>query len=119
MRATIGIVAIPTTSLRMRGTARAQELELDGARVEGLVELLKAAGDPTRLQILAILAGSRSPVCICDLTATFDLSQPTISHHIGKLRRTGLVSVTRRGIWAYYELRQEARATVRSILQLT
>jgi len=104
--------------IRLRGTAQPQELEIDAGRAAALVELLKAAADPTRLHVLAILAGARSPVCICDLTATFRLSQPTISHHMGKLKRAGLVSSTKMGIWAYYELRPEVRPTVRSILKL-
>jgi ArsR family transcriptional regulator len=104
--------------IRLRGTAQPQELEIDAERAAALVELLKAVADPTRLHMLAILVGARSPVCICDLTATFRLSQPTISHHMGKLKRAGLVSSTKTGIWAYYELRAEVRPTVRSILKL-
>ncbi len=104
--------------IRARGTVRPQELEIEDVRVSGLVDLLKAVADPTRLHMLAILAGSRSPVCVCDLTATFSLTQPTISHHMAKLRRAGLVSSTKIGIWAYYELRPEALPTVRSILEL-
>ena len=111
----VGVTSVP---IRLRGTAQPQALEIDDDRMVGLVELLKAVADPTRLHMLAILAGARSPVCICDLTATFRLSQPTLSHHMGKLKRAGLVSSTRMGIWAYYELQPEARPTVRQILKL-
>jgi ArsR family transcriptional regulator len=107
-----------TAPARVRGAARPQPREIDDHRVTGLVELLKAVADPTRLHMLAILAGSGSPVCVCDLTATFQLSQPTISHHMGKLRRAGLISSTKIGIWVHYELRPEAQETVRSILEL-
>jgi ArsR family transcriptional regulator len=111
-------VATHSPPVRLRGTVRRQELEIEDGRVSGLVDLLKAVADPTRLHMLAILSGSRSPVCVCDLTATFSLSQPTISHHMAKLRRAGLVSSTKIGIWAYYEVRPEAMPTVRSILDL-
>jgi ArsR family transcriptional regulator len=104
--------------VRLRGTAQPRELEIDDRRVAELVELLRAVADPTRLQMLAILVGARSPVCVCDLTATFRLSQPTISHHMGKLKRAGLVSSTKTGIWVHYEVRPEVRPTVRSILRL-
>ena len=112
------LMATTSAPVRLRGSARAQELEMDDRRVAGMVELLKAVADPTRLHMLAILAGARAPVCVCDLTATFNLSQPTISHHMAKLRRAGLVSSTRRGIWGYYELRAEARPTITTILEL-
>ncbi len=66
--------------------------------------VLKALADPTRIAMLAALRGAREPVCICDFTAAFDLSQPTISHHMGKLRQARLVESEKRGIWTYYRL---------------
>jgi len=74
------------------------------ARVDHAVEVLKALADPTRLQMVGILKRSADPVCICDFTAAFDLSQPTISHHMARLREAGLVDVSKAGIWAYYRL---------------
>lgn len=103
---------------RARGVSIPQEIGVRKDRVERLVELLKAVADPTRLQILAILNRSREPVCICDLTATFRLSQPTISHHMGKLRRAGLVASSRRGIWSHYSLSDAAAGQVDAILDL-
>jgi ArsR family transcriptional regulator len=55
-------------------------------------------------------------VCICDFTATFDLSQPTLSHHMAKLREAGLVEATRQGIWAYYRLKPHLPPHVRKII---
>lgn len=104
--------------LRARGVSIPQEIGVREDRVERLVELLKAVADPTRLQILAILNRSEEPVCICDLTATFGLSQPTISHHMGKLRRAGLVASSKRGIWSYYSLSATAGGQVDAILDL-
>ena len=66
--------------------------------------VLKALADPHRLRILALIAAqpAGSPLCACDVEAGFDLSQPTISHHLKVLREAGLVTVTKRGLWHYY-----------------
>jgi ArsR family transcriptional regulator len=55
-------------------------------------------------------------VCICDFTATFDISQPTVSHHMAKLREAGLVDVTKQGIWSFYRLSPDLSAAARRIL---
>jgi ArsR family transcriptional regulator len=55
-------------------------------------------------------------VCICDFTATFDISQPTVSHHMAKLREAGLVDVTKRGIWSFYRLAPDLSPATRRIL---
>ncbi len=93
-------------------------IPLPVGRVDGTVDVLKSLADPTRLQIVGILRRASEPVCICDLTATFNLSQPTISHHMAKLREAGLVEVLRRGIWAYYRLGTQLEAKTRSLLEL-
>src|SRR5947207_8276296 len=63
----------------------------------------RALADPTRVAIVNRLAQAEE-TCVCDLTAAFDLSQPTISHHLKVLRDAGLVESTRRGTWAYYRV---------------
>jgi ArsR family transcriptional regulator len=75
----------------------------------------KALGDPTRVAIVNRLAAA-SEVCVCDLTDAFELSQPTISHHLRVLREAGLIDVTRRGTWAYYRLVPEAIQPLRLAL---
>ena len=65
---------------------------------------LRLLSDPVRLQILDLLAGRPGEVCVCDLVATLPVRQPTISHHLRLLRRAGLVTVQRRGLWAHYTL---------------
>jgi len=85
-------------------------------RVDQSVEVLKALADPTRLQMIGILKNSPEPVCICDFTAAFDLSQPTISHHMAKLREAGLVDVSKAGIWAYYRLASRLELKTRALL---
>ena len=66
-----------------------------------LATVFKALADPTRVAIVNRLAAA-DEVCVCDLTSVFELSQPTISHHLKVLRQAGLVGVERRGLWAYY-----------------
>ena len=70
---------------------------------EDLAATFKALADPTRVAIVNRLTKAES-VCVCDLTAAFELSQPTISHHLRILRDAGIVEVERRGTWAYYAL---------------
>jgi ArsR family transcriptional regulator, arsenate/arsenite/antimonite-responsive transcriptional repressor len=76
------------------------------ARVEEAAGLLKALADPTRLAMLVALREAGQPVCVCDFTAAFGLTQPTISHHMARLREAGLVEARKEGIWTYYSLRE-------------
>ncbi len=76
-------------------------MEPDAA--EALASAFKALADPTRVAIVNRLAAA-SEVCVCDLTGAFELSQPTISHHLKILRDAGLVEAERRGTWSYYRL---------------
>ena len=62
----------------------------------------KALGDPVRLQLVDVLRKHAGTVCVCELVPLFDLSQPTISHHLKVLRQAGLVGSERQGLWAYY-----------------
>lgn len=67
-----------------------------------MVAAFRALGHATRLEIFRLLAAQNSPVCVCDVVDRFDVSQPTISHHLRILREAGLVTVSRRGVWAWY-----------------
>lgn len=80
------------------------------------VARFKALADPTRLRILAMLAGSPSGMCVCDLNEGFDLEQPTISHHLKVLRKAGLVNSERKGTWVYCWLDPGAEGWVRETL---
>lgn len=78
---------------------------------------LKALGDPVRLRLLQEI--SRRPggeSCVCDLLDLFDLSQPTVSHHLKVLRESGLVASERRGTWVYYRVVPTALAEVTEVL---
>src|SRR5436190_12328900 len=80
-----------------------------------LAAQFKALADPTRVAIVNQLSAT-DEVCVCNLTAAFELSQPTISHHLKVLREAGLVESTRRGTWAYYRLVPEALESLRGTL---
>ena len=92
---------------------------VDANWAEGTAELMKALGDPTRLTMAASLWKADGPICICDFTAGLGLSQPTISHHMAKLKEAGLVESEKRGVWIYYRLRADlAPGTKRVLAQL-
>jgi ArsR family transcriptional regulator len=63
---------------------------------------LKALSDPIRLRLMSIIASADEEICVCDITPHFDVSGPTISHHLRVLREAGLVDCERRGTWVYY-----------------
>ncbi len=75
---------------------------IDRERAVRLAAVAKAVGDPIRLQVLDVLRSHAGQVCVCELVPLFDVSQPTLSHHLRTLREAGLVGVERRGLWAYY-----------------
>ncbi len=64
--------------------------------------MLKALADPNRLEIMRVVAAQSGPVCACDIVDRFDLSQPTISHHLKTLRDAGLLVSRRSGLWRFY-----------------
>src|SRR5437764_6331333 len=88
---------------------------LADAEARRVAARFKALADPTRVAIVNRLSAA-DEVCVCDLTATFDLSQPTISHHLRLLREAGLVEARRRGTWSYYRLVPEAIDALRGAL---
>ena len=76
--------------------------ELPAAERERLVDVFKALAGPTRLDVFRLIAAQDAPICACDVVDRIDVSQPTISHHLKVLREAGLITVSRRGVWAYY-----------------
>jgi ArsR family transcriptional regulator, arsenate/arsenite/antimonite-responsive transcriptional repressor len=101
--------------VRQRGTC-CELPAVDPAWAESTSGLLKAIADPTRLTMLAALWKADAPVCICDFTGSLELSQPTISHHMGKLREAGLVKAEKNGIWIYYRLSEGLPSSTRQVL---
>ena len=76
--------------------------DVERDRAVRMAEVAKALGDPIRLQLIDVLRKHAGKVCVCELVPLFDVSQPTLSHHLRKLREAGLVDCERRGLWAYY-----------------
>jgi len=76
--------------------------------------MLKALGDPIRLRLMSMIAAA-DEMCVCDLLAPFEVSQPTISHHLKVLRACGLVDCERRGTWVYYRAEPSALETIGSL----
>src|SRR3954467_11698519 len=67
-----------------------------------MAAIAKALGDPVRIQLVDVLLRHAGKVCVCELVPLFDLSQPTVSHHLKVLRQAGIVGSERDGLWAYY-----------------
>lgn len=88
---------------------------VDEASAQRLAPMFKALGDPIRLRLAAMIA-SAPEVCVCDLTPAFEVSGPTISHHLKVLREAGLVDCERRGTWVYYRIRAQALAELSRLL---
>src|ERR671929_1321773 len=82
--------------------------DLERERAERLAEVAKALADPIRVQLIDVLRKHAGRVCVCELVPLFDVSQPTLSHHLKKLRDAGIVGVERRGLWAYYYVNPDA-----------
>ncbi|MGN6664170.1 MAG: ArsR/SmtB family transcription factor [Solirubrobacterales bacterium] len=76
--------------------------DVDREEAARMAAVAKALGDPIRLQLVDVLRKHAGKVCVCELVPLFDLSQPTVSHHLKVLREVGIVGSERRGLWAYY-----------------
>jgi ArsR family transcriptional regulator len=82
-----------------------------------LAPLFKAVADPVRLRLLSLIACHEGgEACVCDLTGAFELTAPTISHHLKVLREAGLIGSERRGTWVYYWINPEALARLSALL---
>ena len=82
--------------------------DIERAQAERMADVAKALSDPVRMQLVDVLRKHAGEVCVCELVPLFDLSQPTVSHHLKKLREAGIVGSERRGLWAYYYVEPEA-----------
>lgn len=110
----MGLIELPMP--RERGTCCELPVTVEPGWAASRARLLKALADPTRLGMVAALRKAEEPVCICDFTAALELSQPTISHHMARLREAGLVESEKRGIWVYYRLDPRLSAQARALL---
>jgi len=82
--------------------------EIKREQAERIAVVAKALGDPVRMQLVDVLRKHAGKVCVCELVPLFDLSQPTVSHHLKTLREAGIVGSERDGLWAYYYVKSDA-----------
>jgi ArsR family transcriptional regulator len=86
-------------------------------QAEQIAPLLKALADPVRLRLISLVAShAGGEACVCDLGDEFDLSQPTISHHLKVLHEAGLLEREKRGVWVYYRARTDALRSLGSLI---
>ena len=85
-------------------------------QAEQVSGLLKAIADPVRLRLMSlILSHQGGEACVCDLNDAFDLSQPTISHHLKVLHQAGLLDREKRGTWVYYKAKPDALSAMNTL----
>jgi ArsR family transcriptional regulator len=90
---------------------------LSRAQAEQIAPLLKALADPARLRLLSLVASHEGgEACVCDLNDAFELSQPTISHHLKVLHEAGLLDREKRGVWVYYRARTAAMSALGDLI---
>jgi ArsR family transcriptional regulator len=93
---------------------------LNPAQAASLAAVFKALSDPVRLRLLSLIAShAGGEACVCDLTPAFDVSEPTISHHLKVLREAGLVTSQRRASWVHYRIVPEALTGLAELLDAT
>src|SRR3954452_20088836 len=110
-------MAVDTSPGAVRGCCLPRTVaKADLARAARVADAAKLLSDPIRVQVLDLLRAADGEVCQCDLNPLFDVSQPTMSHHLKKLRDGGLIAVERRGKWAYYTINDEALEALRTWL---
>jgi ArsR family transcriptional regulator, arsenate/arsenite/antimonite-responsive transcriptional repressor len=90
--------------------------EVDAAQAARIAAVAKALADPIRVQLVDVLRRHAGEVCVCELEPLFEISQPTLSHHLRRLREAGIVGVERRGLWAYYYVHPEPLEELRAWL---
>ena len=113
-------VSTPTLDAppRTRGCCQPVAGLLPEATAAALARVFAALDDPTRVQMVRILAETSEPVCVCDFTAAFALTQPTISHHLARLREAGVVSSFRHGLWSFHQLNPQMPPAVAEAVRL-
>jgi ArsR family transcriptional regulator len=82
--------------------------DVEREQAQRMAAIAKALGDPVRLQLVDVLRKHAGKVCVCELVPLFDLTQPTVSHHLKVLRDAGVVGSERPGLWAYYYVLPDA-----------
>ncbi|HXP19177.1 MAG TPA: metalloregulator ArsR/SmtB family transcription factor [Streptosporangiaceae bacterium] len=111
---------IPAAELRVVVDACSTPLvreAISESAAAGLAQVLRALADPVRLRLVSLIgAHEGGQACVCELTTAFDLTQPTISHHLKVLREAGIIASERRGTWVHYWLVPAALERMASLL---
>lgn len=102
---------------RLEGCCGIVDAAMGAEDAERVAAAFKALADPTRVRMLNLLVRNET-LCVCDVQAHFDLAQPTISHHLGILKRAGLVTSETVGRWAFYRADREAIAEIADVLEV-
>ena len=117
-----GVEFIPAAELRVVVEACSTPLvrePVSETAAAGLAQVFKALGDPVRLRLVSLIGAHQGgEICVCDLTSAFDLTQPTISHHLKVLREAGIIDSERRSTWVYYWLVPAALERMSALLSL-
>ena len=109
------VLVTPAESAACCSPLSAQPLTVEQA--EQVAPLLKALADPVRLRLMSLVASHPGgEACVCDLNDAFDLTQPTISHHLKVLHEAGLLERDKRGVWVYYRARTQALASLGALI---
>jgi ArsR family transcriptional regulator len=109
------VLLTPAESAACCAPLAAEPLTIEQA--EQVAPLLKALADPVRLRLMSLVASREGgEACVCDLNGAFDLSQPTISHHLKVLHDAGLLDRDKRGVWVYYRSRPQALAAISALI---
>ncbi|MGH3998057.1 MAG: metalloregulator ArsR/SmtB family transcription factor [Pseudonocardiaceae bacterium] len=103
----------PETGDRLACCVPLARQPISAEQAAGVVPMLKALADPVRLRLMSlVLSHEGGEACVCDLSPAFDLSQPTISHHLKVLHESGLLDREKRATWVFYKARPEAMAAL-------
>src|SRR5215216_2008468 len=103
--------ALPVHSVACSSSLATEPMDAESAA--RVARVLKALGDPVRLRLMSLVAShADGEACVCDLNDSFDLSQPTISHHLKVLHAVGLLDRSKRGVWVYYRVNGPAMTDV-------
>jgi ArsR family transcriptional regulator len=108
-------IPLETSATRVSCCTPDVALRFGADDAERLAALCKALGHPVRVQIVDLLSRYAGQACVCDIEGQFDLTQPTISHHLRILREAGILGVEQRGLWAYYYVLPGALEPVRAL----
>jgi ArsR family transcriptional regulator len=109
------VLLTPADTVACCSPLSAQPLSMEQA--EQVAPLLKALADPVRLRLMSLVASHQGgEACVCDLNGAFDLSQPTISHHLKVLHDAGLLDREKRGVWVYYSARPQTLVSLSALI---